>query len=100
MKAEDYVGAMDYFKKVTTLYTNSTPYLDAIGHMATCYEKLHDHTNEVKVLEDYVQKLDKSGMGGVAVVRARYELASGIRQLGGVSNTVAALNRFSDLGNS
>jgi tetratricopeptide (TPR) repeat protein len=96
MTTEDYAGALDYFQKVKTSYSNSTPCLDSINRMATCYEKLGDRTNEVKILQEYVQKLEQGAGIPMDSVRGKYRLAVALRQLG-PKNVPAALNRFAEL---
>jgi len=96
LKVEDYAGALAYFDKITTRYTNSTPYFDAMSRSATCYEKMGDRTNEVRVLETLIPRLEKSGSGGVSAIRARYQLAVALRAAD-PTNNVIALGRFNDL---
>ena len=93
--AEDYPGGLEYFKKVQSTYTNSTSYLDSLNRIAVCYDKMGDHTNEVKTLADYVQRLEKEGTGA-SVIMGKYRLAIALRQLG-PKYTATALNRFAEL---
>lgn len=80
--AKNYVGAMAYYRQISEIYTNSPHYFDAISRMAQIYKEEGQSTNEIQMLEFYVDRLSERERPGHALVVATFRLADAYREYG------------------
>lgn len=93
---EDYDGALKYYRIILDDHANASVYKTAGMRVASCYAKMGDHTNEVRVLSEIVKELQQTERPGHALVNARFRLAYAYKQLG-AKYLPAAYNRYMSL---
>jgi TolA-binding protein len=94
-QAQNYKGALEYYNQITTTYTNSPYYYDALNRIAQIHKEEGRHQEEIDALEFYVEKVAARPRPGQALVTGRFRLADAYREYGNVqlrewaTNTVA-----------
>lgn len=79
LNAEDYDGAMDYYKRIVAQYTNHVLYKDTMFRLAHCYAKLGDTTNEMAVLQQFLNYAQKKPDMRLGMVEAQSRIAYALR---------------------
>ena len=78
---QDFGTALGYYQQLATTYTNSPLYFDAMNRMAQVYEEGGNHTNAIRVLDEYIRQTELRGRPGAALVSAKYRLALGQKNM-------------------
>lgn len=90
--AQNYEGALGYYKQISEVYTNSPYYLSSFSRMAQVYKESGDVTNEITMLETYVDKLGKQERPGHALIVGQFRLAEVYREHGLTQLRAASTN--------
>ena len=81
-KAQNYAGAMGYYKQIVDTYTDSTYYFSALNRIAQIYKEENQQLNEIQTLEFYVEKLSALERPGHALAVGKFRLADAYREYG------------------
>ena len=93
---KDYDGAIKYYGSAAEVDATSPAGLAARSRIATCYHEKGEFSNELKVLGEYVERLEAKDYPGHALIGALYREANAYRDLGD-QYLPAAFNRYTKL---
>ncbi|MBP5319483.1 MAG: tetratricopeptide repeat protein [Kiritimatiellae bacterium] len=90
--AQSYPAALNYYKRIAEQYPGSQSYYDALSRMAQVYGEMGQKTNELAMLQTYVDKLGAKEHAGHALITAKFRLANAYREYGTSLLKAAATN--------
>lgn len=93
---KDYEGALGYYQRIATSYTNAPVYLEALNKIAFCYGEQKKYLEEINTLNEYIKALEAKGKPTAAWVSAKYRLATAFKNLD-PKYIPNAYNAYSDL---
>ena len=96
-EAEDEVGALKYYNFIRENYKGTPIWNASMSKVASIYDDQEDYTNEVKVLSEYSQELEKKEYPGQEYITTQYRLADVTRKLGGNKNLGEAYKMYTAL---
>lgn len=82
LESGDDATALGYFERLTTSYTNSAWYGDALSQIAAVENRRQNYTNEIEALNVYIKHLQVTKKPGLALSTARFRVAQATRQQG------------------
>jgi len=93
---QDYAAAMGYYTKITTGFTNSPLYFEALSRMAACYKETGKREEEVRMLTQMCAALDARPTPGAQFIAGKYRLAAAYREMG-PRFLPSAFNRYAEI---
>jgi TolA-binding protein len=78
---QDFGTALGYYRQISTSFTNSPLYFDALNRTAQIYEEGGNHTNAISTLTELVQQTELRGKPGPTLVSAKFRLALGQKNM-------------------
>ncbi len=97
VEAGDLPAARSYFDRIIKNYTNALVYLPAHSMLAATWEKANDQTNALAVLEQYLQKLEKTTNPGAPGILTRLRIAGTHKAFGGNDMLQNAIKVYSEV---
>ncbi|MBN2302232.1 MAG: tetratricopeptide repeat protein [Lentisphaerae bacterium] len=92
----DIENALAYFMDIKENYKDNPLHLDAISRIANCYSIQEKTDEEIIVLKEYIELLEKQRRPGQALINGQYRMAIAYRKLG-PKFLPGAINRYTEL---
>ena len=95
-KAENYAGALSYYKRIADDFKKSTYYIDALNRISQVYRAQGNQTNEIAAITFLVSELQSSARPGHNLPVALFRLAEAQRSYGNSLMQTASTNETAD----